>query len=203
LSVLPKVDKRRVRSELTREKLLLAAMHCYRTYGVSNTAMEDVARHAGVGRATLYRHFSNQEALITEVMAANLRQVQQLLVEKVQGCETAQEYFVESAIIIINESRKRDLTSLLFGEGSSPSLINRISFSQPNIVAMGNDLIAPFYDRAKAQGILREWVTKPLLQEWVSRVLLSFLMSPSPRLNNERKMRKFFHEAIMPSIILQ
>jgi AcrR family transcriptional regulator len=192
-----------VRSELTREKVLSAAMHCYRTYGVSNTAMEDVARQAGVGRATLYRHFSNQEALITEVMAANLRQVQQRLVERVQGCDTAQGYFVESAIIIINESRKRDLTSLLFGEGSSPSMINRISFSQPNIVAMGNDLIAPFYDRAKAQGILREWVTRPLLQEWASRVLLSFLMSPSPRLNNERKMRKFFHEAIMPSIIRQ
>ena len=192
-----------MRSELTREKVLVAAMHCYRTYGVSNTAMEDVARQAGVGRATLYRHFSNQEALITEVMAANLRQVQQRLVERVKGSETAEEYFVESAIIIINESRKRDLTSLLFGEGSSPSMINRISFSQPNIVAMGNDLIAPFYDRAKAQGVLREWVTRPLLQEWVSRVLLSFLMSPSPRLNNERKMRKFFHEAIMPSIIRQ
>ena len=178
-------------------------MHCYRTYGVSNTAMEDVAHQAGVGRATLYRHFSNQEALITEVMAANFRQVRQRLLERVKGCDTAEEYFVESAIVIINESRKRDLTSLLFGEGSSPSLINRISFSQPNIVAMGNELIAPFYDRAKAQGTLREWVTKPLLQEWVSRVLLSFLMSPSPRLNNERKMRKFFHEAIIPSIIRQ
>jgi len=201
LSDLASPDKRRVRSERTREKLLDAAMHCYREYGVSNTAMEDVAQQAGVGRATLYRHFSNQEALITEVMAANLRQVQARLKEQLNGCDTPEEFFVESAIIIIRESHKRALTSLMFDEGSSASMINRISFSDPNIVAMGNDLIAPFYEKAKAQGILRKWVTRPLLQEWASRLLLSFLMTPSPRLNNDRKMRKFFHDAIMPSVI--
>ena len=125
-------------------------MHCYREYGVSNTAMEDVAQQAGVGRATLYRHFSNQEALITEVMTANLVQAQARLKEQLIDCKTAEEFFVESAIIIIQESHKRALTSLLFDEGSSASLINRISFSDPNIVAMGNELIAPFYERAKA-----------------------------------------------------
>ena len=201
VSDLASSDKRRARTERTREKLLDAAMHCYREYGVSNTAMEDVAQQAGVGRATLYRHFSNQEALITEVMTANLVQVQARLKEQLTDCKTAEEFFVESAIIIIQESHKRALTSLLFDEGSSASLINRISFSDPSIVAMGNELIAPFYERAKAQGILRDWVTRPLLQEWTSRILLSFLMSPSPRLNSDRKMRKFFHEAIMPSII--
>ena len=194
-------DKRRIRSERTREKLLDAAMHCYREYGVSNTAMEDVAQQAGVGRATLYRHFNNQEALITEVMAVNLKQIQARLREQLKDCATAEDFFVDSAIIIIRESHKRALTRLLFDEGSSASMINRISFSDPNIVAMGSDLIAPFYDRAKTEGILRAWVTKPMLQEWASRVLLSFLMSPSPRLNNDRKMRKFFHDAIMPSII--
>jgi AcrR family transcriptional regulator len=194
-------DKRRVRSERTRELLLQAAMRCYREYGISNTAMEDVAQAAGVGRATLYRHFRNQDALITEVVTANLEQIQALLKAQMQDCKTPEEFFVESAILIIRESRKRALTSLLFGDGSSASLINRISFSDPNIVAMGNDLIAPFYDAAKTQGILRSWVTRPLLQEWTSRLLLSFLMTPSPRLNNDRKMRKFFHEAVMPSII--
>lgn len=194
-------DKRRVRSERTRKKLLDAAMYCYREYGVANTAMEDVAQRAGVGRATLYRHFANQEALITQVMTENLKHIQLRLKEQLQGCKTPEEFFVESAIIIIQESNKRALTSLMFSEGSSASMINRISFLDPNVVAIGNDLIAPFYDRAKAQGILRSWVTRPLLQEWTSRLLLSFLMTPSSRLNSDRKMRKFFHDAIMPSII--
>ena len=194
-------DKRRVRGELTRQKLLQAAMHCYQHYGVSNTAMEDVAQRAGVGRATLYRHFSNQEALIAEVVAANLRQIQTRLKEQLNGCDNPEEIFVESAIIIIQESHKRALTRMFFDSGSSVSMINRISFSDPNIIAMGDDLIGPFYEKAKAQGILREWVNRPLLQEWTSRLMLSFLMTPSSRLNNDRKMRKFFYDAIMPSII--
>jgi hypothetical protein len=69
------------------------------------------------------------------------------------------------------------------------------------MIAMGDNLIDPFYQRAKAEGVLRDWVTKALLQEWTSRLLLSFLSNPSLLLNTESKMRRFFYDAVMPSII--
>jgi len=195
------MDKRRARSERTREKLLEAAMDCYRQNGVSGTAMEDVAQQAGVGRATLYRHFANQEALLAEVMAHNTALLQSSLTASLKDCRRPEEIFVEAALIIIHQCHERGLDKLLFGDTSSSAVINRISFSDPTLTAMGNDLLDPFYQRAKAEGILRDWVTKPLLLEWTARILLSFLVTPSPRLNSERKMRKFFYEAIMPSII--
>ena len=195
------VDKRRARSERTRQNLLEAAMHCYREKGVSGTGMEDVAQQAGVGRATLYRHFKNQEALLSEVMAHNLEELKVVLATSLKGCTKAEDFFVEATLVIIRECNERGITALLFGDKSSSSLINRISFSEPRITAMGSDLIGPFYKRAKAEGILRDWVTKPLLQEWTSRLLLSFLITPSTHLNNEKKMRKFFHSAVMASII--
>ena len=176
-------------------------MHCYRKNGVSGTAMEDVAQHAGVGRATLYRHYANQEALLAQVMAHNIAQLQALLATSMRGYERAEEFFVESALIIIRQSHERGLDKLFFGDGSSSAVINRLSFTNSTITDMGNDLLGPFYQRAKAEGILRDWVTKPLLQEWTARILLSFLVSPSPRLNTDRKLRKFFYEAVMPSII--
>ncbi len=196
-----KPDLRRARSERTREILLDAAMHCYREQGINDTAMEDVARQAGVGRATLYRHFSNQDALLTEVMTRNIEQLQRVMASSLKGCTKPEEFFVEAALVIIRECHERALTTFLFGDEASAPTINRISFSSPAIVAMGNDLIDPFYNRAKAEGILRAWVTKPLLQEWTSRVLLSFLTNPSPHLNTENKMRRFFYDAIMTSII--
>ncbi len=194
-------DKRRARSERTREKLLDAAIHCYRKKGLSRTAMEDVAQHAGVGRATLYRHFANQEALLSEVMAHNIEQLQAVITTSLKGCEKPEEFFVEAALVIIRECQQRGLNTLLFGDESSSQVISRISFSNPTITGMGDDLIGPFYKRAKAEGILRDWVTKPLLQEWTSRLLLSFLVTPSSRLDSENKMRKFFYDAVMPSII--
>ena len=66
---------------------------------------------------------------------------------------------------------------------------------------MGEEMLDPFYRRAKAEGILRDWVTRPLLLEWTSRLMLSFIATPSPRLNTPAKLRRFFRDAILPSII--
>ena len=195
-----KPDQRRVRSERTRENILDAALHCYQEQGINDTAMEDVARQAGVGRATLYRHFSNQEALLMEVMTRNVEQLQQVMASSLKSSTLPEEYFVEAALLIIRECHERSLTAFLFRDEASITAINKITFS-PAMVAMGDNLIDPFYQRAKAEGILRDWVTKALLQEWTSRLLLSFLTNPSPHLNTENKMRRFFYDAVMPSIV--
>jgi AcrR family transcriptional regulator len=195
-----KPDQRRARGERTRENLLDAALLCYQEQGVNDTAMEDVARQAGVGRATLYRHFSNQDTLLTEVMMRNIEQLQQVIASSLKGCTRPEEYFVEAALVIIRECHERSLTAFLIGDAALIPAISRITFS-PGTVAIGNNLIDPFYQRAKAEGILRDWVTKPLLQEWTSRLLLSFLTNPSPILNTESKMRRFFYDAVLASII--
>ena len=195
-----KPDQRRVRSERTRENILDAALHCYQEQGINDTAMEDVARQAGVGRATLYRHFSNQEALLMEVMTRNVEQLQQVMASSLKNSTKPEEYFVEAALLIIRECHERSLTAFLFRDEASITAINKITFS-PAMIAMGDNLIDPFYQRAKAEGILRDWVTKALLQEWTSRLLLSFLTNPSPQLNTESKMRRFFYDAVIPSIV--
>lgn len=195
-----KPDQRRVRSERTRENILDAALYCYQEQGINDTAMEDVARQAGVGRATLYRHFSNQEALLMEVMTRNVEQLQQVMASSLKSSTKPEEYFVEAALAIIRECHERSLTAFLFGDEAAITAINKITFS-PAMIAMGDNLIDPFYQRAKKEGILRDWVTKALLQEWTSRLLLSFLANPSPHLNTENKMRRFFYDAVMPSIV--
>lgn len=195
-----KPDQRRARSERTRENILDAALYCYQKLGLSGTAMEDVAQQAGVGRATLYRHFSNQESLLTEVMTRNIERLQQVIASSLKGCTRTEEYFVEAALVIIRECHELSLTTFLFGDDEAVPVISRITLS-PAMIAMGNNLIDPFYQRAKAEGILRAWVTRDLLQEWTSRLLLSFLTNPSPLLNSENKLRRFFYDAVIASII--
>ena len=195
-----KSDQRRARSERTRETILDAALHCYQQHGVHATGMEDVAQQAGVGRATLYRHFANQEALLTDVMTRNIEQLQQVVALSLKGCKKPEEYYVEAALAIIRECHERNLTTFLFGDEAAVPAISRITFS-PSMIAIGDNLIDPFYQRAKAEGIIRSWVTKPLLQEWTSRLLLSFLTNPSPLLNTEHKMRHFLYDAVITAII--
>jgi AcrR family transcriptional regulator len=61
----------------TRERITRAAVDLHGTIGPAATTMSAVAERAGVTRATLYRHFPNEEALFTacssDWLAANPR----------------------------------------------------------------------------------------------------------------------------------
>ncbi|WP_407675252.1 TetR/AcrR family transcriptional regulator [Nocardia puris] len=52
----------------TTDALLDAAEFCFEEIGLSATTMEDIARQAGVSRATVYRHFANRESVVSGVI---------------------------------------------------------------------------------------------------------------------------------------
>ena len=52
-----------------RDRWISAAEGVFAAKGTSAT-LEDVARAAGVGPATLYRRFANKDALVREVLSA-------------------------------------------------------------------------------------------------------------------------------------
>lgn len=60
--------KPRADAEQNRAALLEAAKAAFADRG-ANAPLEDIARSAGVGIGTLYRHFPNREALLQEVYA--------------------------------------------------------------------------------------------------------------------------------------
>ena len=68
---------RAVGMDRTRERITHAAVELHGTIGPAATTMSAVAERAGVTRATLYRHFPNEEALFTacsaDWLAANPR----------------------------------------------------------------------------------------------------------------------------------
>ncbi len=133
-------------------------------------------------------------------MTRNVEQLQQVMASSLKACTRRRITFVEAALAHYSRVHERSLTTFLFGDEARCQPSAKVTFS-PAMVAMGDNLLDPFYQRAKAAGILRDWVTKALLQEWTSRLLLSFLTNPSPHLNTENKMRRFFYDAVIPSII--
>lgn len=58
--------KPRADAQRNRERLLGVAKEAFRKYG-ANASLDDVAKQAGVGAGTLYRHFPNRDALIEAV----------------------------------------------------------------------------------------------------------------------------------------
>ncbi len=56
------------------EKLLTAAREAFAEAGVS-ASLEDIARRAGVGIGTLYRHFPNRQALVEALYVGEVEEV--------------------------------------------------------------------------------------------------------------------------------
>jgi AcrR family transcriptional regulator len=67
--------------KMTRRRITDAARECFYEQGVAETSVEEIARRAGVGRATLYLHFANKDAILLDLIASNMRGVRQIYAE--------------------------------------------------------------------------------------------------------------------------
>lgn len=55
---------RAAQREMARERILVAARAVFMADGVGEASIDAIARRAGVGRATVYRHFAGKDALL-------------------------------------------------------------------------------------------------------------------------------------------
>jgi AcrR family transcriptional regulator len=68
-SAAPRPADRGMRADAKRnyEKLLTAAAEAFAEHGADDVSLEEIARRAGVGIGTLYRHFPNRQTLLEAV----------------------------------------------------------------------------------------------------------------------------------------
>jgi AcrR family transcriptional regulator len=58
------LKRRAERQEETRRRIVEAAIELHQTLGPAATTVSDIARRAGVGRVTVYRHFSDEAEIL-------------------------------------------------------------------------------------------------------------------------------------------
>jgi AcrR family transcriptional regulator len=66
--------KPRADAQRNRERILEAAKHAFTQSG-ANASLDDIAKEAGVGPGTLYRHFPARDDLLEEVYRAEVRKL--------------------------------------------------------------------------------------------------------------------------------
>ncbi len=71
---IPPVRKPRADAERNRRRILAIAREAF-THGGMDISLDDVARQAGVGPGTLYRHFPNRDALLGAVYRSELEKL--------------------------------------------------------------------------------------------------------------------------------
>lgn len=145
----PAPRKPRADSERNREKLLLAAAEVFRPGG-SQGSLEAVARSAGLGIGTLYRHFPTREALFEAVYRHEVEQLAELA-ETLSGEDDpvdALRHWMRANIAMI-ATKKGMLTALALAVDSSSDLY---AYSRQRLTGA----IAILLARAVAAGTMRD-----------------------------------------------
>ena len=183
-----------------RERLLDAAEVCLARFGPQKTSMEDVARTAGMSRATVYRYFENRDALLLGVASRQASSLATEAISYLHQFSTISDWLVEGLLFTLREMPNRPVFASLV-----TSLDSRASGSlllgSTGLIQIGVNVLGPMFGSAKEQGLLRDDIDPEMLIEWLLRMLWTYLNAPSQVATDEEGMRKLFRMMLIPAVL--
>jgi AcrR family transcriptional regulator len=152
------------------EKLLAAARVVIAERGI-DAPLEEIARRADVGIATLYRNFASRDELVQALFERSMDEVD-VLVSDIGGEESAWDS-------VVNFMDK--LGMWLLADPAMPTIVTRIGIIDPDRrpAMRFTDAMTGIVEQAKADGDLRDDVTS------IDVVLLATMLGSIGRYGNE------------------
>jgi AcrR family transcriptional regulator len=159
-----------------REDLLAAAARRFVAVGIRKTTMEDVAREARAGKATLYRHFANKDAVIDALLERESarfdRQLRAAAADHDDAAERIEAAFVVGVRFFVEHP------VMTRGRDEEPGfLLPRITANGGPMVARGLELFEQLIREGMDRGELRT-VDAPAAAEVIVRLILSYFAFP-------------------------
>lgn len=129
-----------------------------------HASLAEVATRAGLGRATLYRHFENREALRRAIRTEALSRASDALAEAdLPDCDTREGIRRAAAVLVPLGMRFR----ILLTEGSD---------TDPDFLAARNQALAPLW-ALLARGVEKGELSQSANTAWLGLVLAGMLMT--------------------------
>jgi AcrR family transcriptional regulator len=158
-----------------RVRIIDATLSCLARYGTTKTTVDDVAREAGVSRATVYRVFPGGR---DEILAAVVDTEVARLFAALGVCLGEASDLVEALVggIVEVSTRIRDHAALATLLANEPEMVlGHLAFDESErLLTTASQFAAPF---------LARWMRPPEAErvaEWATRIVLSYAIAPSP-----------------------
>jgi AcrR family transcriptional regulator len=181
-----------------RIRVIEAAVVCLSQHGTVKTTVDDIARRAGVSRATVYRAFPGGR---DEVLHAVVDTEAARLFAAV-GAKLASERELSAALvagIVEASSRIREHPAVRYLLAHEPgTILGHLAFDEADrLVATSSRVTAPFLTR---------WMSPTEAErvaEWVTRIVLSYAIAPSDRvdLTDPVSTTRLVETFVMPGIL--
>jgi AcrR family transcriptional regulator len=179
------------------ERVVAAALACVARWGVAKTSLDDIAREAGVSRATAYRLFpGGKPSLIEAVVGHELAAVARDVTAALASAGTLEDRLV-AGIHAASRAIAGHAALQLVLEREPELVLPHIAFDRFDGVLAGvADLVgphlAPFLDDELAARTA----------EWAARLVLSYALAPSPSYDLTRvdDVRRFTRTFLLPGL---
>lgn len=155
-----------------REVILKAATECFAQLGIQRTSVADVAKAAGVSRATVYRHFTARDDLIEGAIEYAARRFYADMAAAAEGKSTLTEQIgamaeVHARIMLNQHTHPR----LMADDGE---LLEHLFVDGNAAVMRTAEFIEPYVRAAKKRGEVGSGFSVGAASEWLARMLFSF-----------------------------
>ena len=176
-----------------------ATLRCVARWGVTKTTLEDVAREAGVGRATVYRTFRGGKAHV--LRAVLVREVDRFLAEVRAAVEAAPGELEDVVVAGVTTAARRlaGHEALAFLLAHEPdAVLPHVGFGR-----MGHllDAAAAFAD-AHLAPFIADPDERTRAAQWLARVVLTYVFHPAAGadLTDEASTRRLLRTFVLPGL---
>lgn len=174
------------------QKILNGAMALFLQFGIKSNTMDDVARHIGVSKKTIYKYVSNKEDLLQKVMQLHFEEVSSILNEIQERAENAMDELLQIDASMAEMGKKRNPIFLYELQKFYPETWTMVSSFRRSYVL--NNV-----SRNLEQGIEEGLYRAELHPAIIAKIHLTRLESitdatvfPMDKFNTEEVMRQYF-----------
>ncbi len=179
-----------------REDLLVAAARRFVAVGIRRTTMEDIAREARAGKATLYRHFANKDAVVDALLEREaerfVRELAEAAAVHADAASKLEAAFLAGVRFFVEHP------VLTKGRDEEPGLLlPRVTAKGGPMVTQGLGLFHDLIDEGVERGELRP-VEPNAASEVVMRLILSYFTFPPMhvRVDDPTEASRFAHALV-------
>ncbi len=180
-----------------RVRIIDGTLTCLARHGTAKTTVDDIAREAGVSRATVYRVFpGGRDQMLAAVVDTEMARLFSALGVRLGTAPTLKDALVDG--IVEASSRIRNHAALAYLVANEPELVlAHLAFDESDrLLTTASGFAAPF---------LARWMSAAEAErvaEWATRIVLSYAIAPSPHtdLSDRVDAEHLISTFVMPGI---
>jgi AcrR family transcriptional regulator len=182
-----------------RARVLDAAEACFARDGVSKTSVEDVARAAGISRATVYRYFGGgRDEIVLGVVVREADRYLARLADRLGRRDDLAEAVVEFVATTVHAAQREERLGRLFTMAEVGTASRMLHSGWDVLLTRCVAFWRPHLDRWATQ--VRPGLDEAEIAEHLLRVVLSLLTVRGPRWRTREEMSAYVRSYVVPAI---